>query len=110
MAVPAARRARDGLHHRPAPGLSHAVRSAREDQLREDGKDRAARASGELGHRERGCAPEAAGVEADYPGVRERRRLTAERAENAETISHGARRNAKTRTRRDRATARTSLR
>ena len=48
VAVPAARRARARLHDRPASGLPHAVRPAREDQLREDGKDRAADPPGEL--------------------------------------------------------------
>ena len=48
VAVPAARRARARLHDRPASRLPHAVRPAREDQLREDGKDRAADPPGEL--------------------------------------------------------------
>ncbi len=61
VAVPAARRAGDGLHHRAAPRLPHAVRPAGEDQLREDGKDRAAGPPGELGHRQRRRAAEGAG-------------------------------------------------
>src|SRR5688500_5572599 len=59
MAVPAARRAGARLHDRAAPGLPHHLRSAGEDQLREDGKDRAADLPGELEPGQRGRAPEA---------------------------------------------------
>jgi hypothetical protein len=38
---------------RAASRLPHAHQTAPKDQLREDGKDRATRAPGELGHRER---------------------------------------------------------
>ena len=48
VAVPAARRAGARLHDRAAPGLPHRLRPAREDQLREDGKDRAVDLPGEL--------------------------------------------------------------
>ena len=69
VAVPAARRARDGVHDRPASRLPHAVRPAREDQLREDGKNRAAGAPGELGHRERRDPAEAAGGAIDHTAL-----------------------------------------
>src|SRR5205823_9592905 len=82
VAVPAARRAGDGLHDRPSSRLPHAVRPAREDQLREDGKDRAADSPGELGHRQQRRAPKAAGNENDV--------LTTENTENTETCATGA--------------------
>ena len=46
------------FHTGPAPRLPHAVRPAREDQLREDGADRAAGAPGELGARQPGWPAE----------------------------------------------------
>ena len=49
VAVPAARRAGDLVPQRAAPRLPHGQRPARKDQLREDGKDREARAPNELG-------------------------------------------------------------
>src|SRR5205814_3724795 len=56
VAVSAARRSCDGLHHRTSSGLPHGVRPAGEDQLREDGKNRAAGPSSQLGPRQSGCA------------------------------------------------------
>ena len=56
VAVPAARRAGARVHDRPASRLPHDVRPAREDQLREDGKDRAADPPGQLEPGERSQA------------------------------------------------------
>ncbi len=61
VAVPAARRAGARLHDRPASRLPHRLRPAREDQLREDGEDRAADPSGELGSGQRRRPPRVPG-------------------------------------------------
>src|SRR6185295_2565446 len=58
VAVPAARRPGARLHDGTASRLPHAVRPSREDQLREDGKDRAVDPPGELEPGERNRAPE----------------------------------------------------
>src|SRR5262245_32603458 len=87
VAVSAARRGGDGVHDRVAPRLSHPVRPARKDQLREDGKDRAAHPPGELGPCERRVAAERTGRSDDH-AVKNRFRFTRETQRHRKELSN----------------------